>query len=420
MKVWVYHGDEVPHREQDTERALARAHASAQQVDTGRPRRRRRCGEDTLRGHGSPPRVREPARRGRRQRAEAARRWSRPSRRATTEAQAERHRGGRGLMLAPKKVKHRKVHRGHRRGMAKGGTEIHFGDFGLVALEPAWITNRQIESARVAITRHIKRGGKVWINIFPDKSVTKKPAETRMGSGKGNPEGWVAVVKPGRVMFELAGCAGVAGPRGHEARAAQAADQDQVHQQGGGVSDAQQGRRAPGAAGRRALRADRLREGRAVQPALPAGDRAARQPRPASGRCATRWRASPPCCASARSSWSSTRSRRPEEPAKTRTKRSKRSPSSERRTRPPTVERGRRKVRTGVVVSDGWTRPCSCASTARSRTRSTEDGAALVQARRARRAANDAHVGDTVRVMETRPLSKTKRWRVVEVVERAK
>jgi large subunit ribosomal protein L16 len=108
-------------------------------------------------------------------------------------------------MLAPKKVKHRKVHRGHRRGKAKGGTEITFGDYGLVAMEPAWITNRQIESARVAITRHIKRGGKVWINIFPDKSVTKKPAETRMGSGKGNPEGWVAVVKPGRVMFELAG-----------------------------------------------------------------------------------------------------------------------------------------------------------------------------------------------------------------------
>ncbi|HVF08608.1 MAG TPA: 50S ribosomal protein L16 [Actinomycetota bacterium] len=108
-------------------------------------------------------------------------------------------------MLAPKKVKHRKVHRGHRRGMAKGGTEVTFGDYGLVALEGAWITNRQIESARVAITRHIRRGGKVWINIFPDKSVTKKPAETRMGSGKGNPEGWVAVVKPGRVMFELAG-----------------------------------------------------------------------------------------------------------------------------------------------------------------------------------------------------------------------
>ncbi|GIV00105.1 MAG: 50S ribosomal protein L16 [Actinomycetota bacterium] len=92
-------------------------------------------------------------------------------------------------------------------GRAKGATEVHFGDYGLVALEPAWITNRQIEAARVAITRHIRRGGKVWINIFPDKPYTKKPAETRMGSGKGNPEGWVAVVKPGRVMFELSGVA---------------------------------------------------------------------------------------------------------------------------------------------------------------------------------------------------------------------
>jgi len=108
-------------------------------------------------------------------------------------------------MLAPKKVKHRKVHRGRMRGRAKGGTEVHFGDYGLVALQPAWITNRQIEAARVAITRHIRRGGKVWINIFPDKPFTKKPAETRMGKGKGSPEGWVAVVKPGRVMFELSG-----------------------------------------------------------------------------------------------------------------------------------------------------------------------------------------------------------------------
>ena len=108
-------------------------------------------------------------------------------------------------MLAPKKIKHRKQHRGRMRGKATGGTEVHFGDYGLLALEPGWITNRQIESARVAITRHIRRGGKVWITIFPDKPVTKKPAETRMGSGKGNPEGWVAVVKPGRVMFELSG-----------------------------------------------------------------------------------------------------------------------------------------------------------------------------------------------------------------------
>lgn len=105
----------------------------------------------------------------------------------------------------PKRTKHRKVHRGRRTGMAKGGTTVNFGEFGLQALEAAWITARQIEAARITISRTIKRGGKVWITIFPDKPVTVKPAETRMGSGKGNPEFWVAVVKPGRVMFELAG-----------------------------------------------------------------------------------------------------------------------------------------------------------------------------------------------------------------------
>jgi large subunit ribosomal protein L16 len=108
-------------------------------------------------------------------------------------------------MLMPKKVKHRKQQRGRMSGMAKGGTDITFGDFGIQALEPGWITARQIEAARIAMTRHVKRGGKVWIRIFPDKPVTQKPAETRMGSGKGNPELWVAVVKPGRIMFELAG-----------------------------------------------------------------------------------------------------------------------------------------------------------------------------------------------------------------------
>ncbi len=108
-------------------------------------------------------------------------------------------------MLLPKRVKHRKVQRGSRKGGAKGGTTVHFGEYGLKALEPAWITNRQIEAARIAMTRYMRRGGKVWINIFPDKPVTQKPAETRMGSGKGNPEKWVAVVKPGRVMFEVAG-----------------------------------------------------------------------------------------------------------------------------------------------------------------------------------------------------------------------
>ena len=106
-------------------------------------------------------------------------------------------------MLMPRKVKHRKTHRGRTKGVAKGATEVTFGQYGIQALEPGWITARQIEAARIAMTRHVKRGGKVWITVFPDKPVTKKPAETRMGSGKGNPEFWVAVVKPGRTLFEL-------------------------------------------------------------------------------------------------------------------------------------------------------------------------------------------------------------------------
>ncbi len=105
----------------------------------------------------------------------------------------------------PRKVRYRKQQRGRMSGNAKAGTEVSFGDFGIQALEPAWLTARQIEAARIAMTRHVKRGGKVWIRVFPDKPVTEKPAETRMGSGKGNPEHWVAVVKPGRILFELAG-----------------------------------------------------------------------------------------------------------------------------------------------------------------------------------------------------------------------
>ena len=108
-------------------------------------------------------------------------------------------------MLAPKRVKYRKQQKGRTKGMATRGNTVAFGDYGLQSLDPGWITNRQIEAARVAMTRHIKRGGKVWIRIFPDKPVTKKPAETRMGKGKGNPEMWVAVVKPGRIMFEIEG-----------------------------------------------------------------------------------------------------------------------------------------------------------------------------------------------------------------------
>ena len=110
-------------------------------------------------------------------------------------------------MLTPKRVKWRKVHRGRMTGKALRGNTLTFGEYGLQALEPCWMTNRQIEAARIAMTRHIKRGGKVWIKVFPDKSVTKKPAEVRMGAGKGNPEFWVAVVRPGRVLFELSGVA---------------------------------------------------------------------------------------------------------------------------------------------------------------------------------------------------------------------
>ena len=108
-------------------------------------------------------------------------------------------------MLMPRKVRHRKQQRGRMRGEAKGGSVVSFGDYGVQALEPGWVSARQIEAARIAMTRHIKRGGKVWIRIFPDRPVTKKPAETRMGSGKGAPDHWVAVVRPGRVMFEIAG-----------------------------------------------------------------------------------------------------------------------------------------------------------------------------------------------------------------------
>ena len=152
----------------------------------------------------------EPTRRGDR------RLWPRLLRRPPTEAPTHAGRDRRPtttaeevrrLMLLPKKTKYRRVHRGRRRGVSRGQTEVQFGDFGIKALENGWITNRQIEAARIAMTRKIKRGGKVWINVFPDKSVTQKPAETRMGSGKGSPEHWVAVVKPGRVMFELAGVA---------------------------------------------------------------------------------------------------------------------------------------------------------------------------------------------------------------------
>ena len=123
-------------------------------------------------------------------------------------------------MLAPKRVKYRKTFKGRTKGIARRGNTVAFGEYGLMSLSPGWISNRQIEAARVAMTRHMKRGGKVWIRIFPDKPITKKPAETRMGKGKGNPESWVAVVKPGRVMFEVEGVEEVVARRAMQLAAA--------------------------------------------------------------------------------------------------------------------------------------------------------------------------------------------------------
>ena len=171
VKVWIYKGDV-------TARELAQQQAAAPRA----PRGPRREGGDRL---DRPTRARRSDRRGPRRDDS----WN----------------GGLSTMLMPRRVKHRKQHHPKRTGAAKGGTRLAFGEYGIQALEPAYVTNRQIESARIAMTRYIKRGGKVWINIYPDRPLTKKPAETRMGSGKGSPEWWIANVKPGRVMFELSG-----------------------------------------------------------------------------------------------------------------------------------------------------------------------------------------------------------------------
>ena len=169
-------------------------------------------------------------------------------------------------MLMPRKVKHRKQHRGRTKGQAKGATTVTFGDYGIQALEPGWITARQIEAARIAMTRHIKRGGKVWINVFPDKPVTEKPAETRMGSGKGNPERWVAVVKPGRILFELSYNDPVIARAAIDRAIQKLPIKAQFVDPGRGVLMAWQERgRDPRPARRRAARAPGRDQGRAVQ-----------------------------------------------------------------------------------------------------------------------------------------------------------
>ena len=211
VKVWLYRGDILPYKSLSDDKiareaAMAVGETSGQSTE-GTPRPRGVVGRPSAGGPRA-GRGRRPVAQGRRSRAREAARRRRddcpPDPSGSRDAALPwRRLREETIMLMPRKVAHRKHHRGRTRGMTKGGASLHFGEFGIQALEPGWLTARQIEAARIAMTREIKRGGKVWINVFPDKPVTKKPAETRMGSGKGNPEFWVAVVRPGRVLFEL-------------------------------------------------------------------------------------------------------------------------------------------------------------------------------------------------------------------------
>ena len=197
VKVWIYKGD-VTRYASPSARRRPRPRAAAGAAPRPARGRARARAATTVRRAPARRRPRPPS-----TGAEAAAR--RGARRRRRRAAPPPRRNGGLTMLIPRRVKHRKQHHPTARGVAKGGTQVAFGEYGIQALEPAYVTNRQIESARIAMTRHIKRGGKVWINIYPDRPLTKKPAETRMGSGKGSPEWWIANVKPGRVMFELSG-----------------------------------------------------------------------------------------------------------------------------------------------------------------------------------------------------------------------
>jgi ribosomal protein L16 len=219
VKVWIYKGDILPYKITTDDKATREAAmATGETMGAPRPRKvvsaggARRLSDTAAEARRSTRRLTAmPSRSSRRpipswSGCSPRRRRSSASPRPRSTTRRRTSAPERGTdMLMPRKVKHRKQHRGRLTGEAKGGSRITFGDYGIQALEPGWVTRRQIEAARIAMTRHVKRGGKVWINVFPDKPVTEKPAETRMGSGKGNPERWVAVVKPGRIMFELAG-----------------------------------------------------------------------------------------------------------------------------------------------------------------------------------------------------------------------
>ena len=285
VKVWIYKGDILPYKTA-AEDKIAREAAMAVGETSGRPGRARSCRRPVAAraptDEAGAAERRAAAREGGRSRAREAPRRGRGDRAPHPRAPRDPALPpGDGLtMLMPRKVKHRKQHRG-RTDRARQGRHraVTFGEYGIQALEPGWITARQIEAARIAMTRHIKRGGKVWINVFPDKPVTEKPAETRMGSGKGNPERWVAVVKPGRVLFELSYPNPEIGQGRHRAGHPEAADQGQVRHPRGGVLMAKPDRRPARARRRRARRAPGRGKAGAVQPAVPARHRPARQHR---------------------------------------------------------------------------------------------------------------------------------------------
>ena len=385
-------------------------------------------------------------------------------------------------MLSPKRVKHRKQHRGRRAGLSRGQTSIQFGEYGLKSLDAGWLTNRQIEAARIAMTRKIKRGGKVWINVYPDKSFTKKPAETRMGSGKGSPEGWVAVVKPGRVMFELAG---VSEPLAREAMRLAGhklpVKTKFVMREDTPLMNAKDLRELPeselvehvATTAQGGLRpALPARHGRAREHRRPAGRQARAGPRP--DRCArARDRHSRPEVAMAdetpeteqtthrrargaaapaapKLSGKEERARRDHLAKSQRGPRTTEERDAERRElrKAKAVARRRRReqekakraatgekgtgtppappkdsspqVRTGTVVSAKPDKTIVVRIDVARRHRKYEKIVRSTTKLHAHDETNDAGEGDLVRVSESRPLSRTKRWKLEEVLERAK
>ena len=288
VKCWINKGEIMPEGYAGTDLTDMSAPAPASRRRSCRAVRARRA----RRSQRTRPRRRHRAAAGRADRdagaaadrAAAGRRWRRRTRART------RGPGGRSLMLAPKRVKHRKQHRGRRAGLSRGQVKVQFGEYGLKSLEAGWLTNRQIEAARIAMTRKIRRGGKVWINVFPDKPVTKKPAETRMGSGKGSPEGWVAVVKPGPRDVRAGRRVGAARARRDAPRRPQAPRQDQVRVAGGLSRDDAPPRTCGTCPTANSPSTSRLTRKRPLRPALPARDRRAREHRRPARRPSASWR----------------------------------------------------------------------------------------------------------------------------------